>query len=133
MQVVAGEQRHDREPLHRHAEVAADQRGQPVGLAVEGQRGALDLLVVLELDLEQPDQLDGQPGRAGDADAGELVGREDLLDVALGDDVAHRRPTVAGHHDAVAERRSDDRGAVRDLGHGACRPAVRRPGNRSGA
>ena len=39
-------------------EVAADHQGEPVGLALEGERGALDLLVVLELDLEQADHLD---------------------------------------------------------------------------
>ena len=112
-EVVAGEQRHDGEALHRQAEVGADQRGEPVGLAVHRQRGALDLLVVLELDLEQPDHLDGEPGRAGDADHGELVGREDLLDVALGDDVAHRGAPVAGHDDAAGEGGRDDRRAVR--------------------
>ena len=69
LEVVAGEQRHDGEALHRHPEVAADQRRQPVGLAVQRQRGALDLLVVLELHLEQPHHLDGEPGGAGDADA----------------------------------------------------------------
>ena len=38
VEVVAGEQRHDGQALHGHAEVAADQRGEPVGLAVEGER-----------------------------------------------------------------------------------------------
>jgi hypothetical protein len=50
-----------------------------------------------------------------DADDGELVGLEDLLDVALGDDVAHGRAPVAGHDDAVLVRDGDDRGAVRRL------------------
>ena len=113
LEVVAGEQRHDGEALHGHREVAADHRGEPVGLAVEGEHGALDLLVVLELDLEQPDHLDREAGGAGDADRGELVGLEDLLDVALGDDVAHRGAPVAGHHDAAADGRRDDRGGVR--------------------
>ena len=116
------------------AEVAADHRGEPVGLAVEGERGALDLLVVLELDLEQPHHLDREAGGAGDADAGELVGGEDLLDVALGDDVAHRGAPVAGHHDAAGERRGDDRGAVRRRSTGAARRQRRgAPGSRSGA
>ena len=107
--------------------LAADQGGEPVGLAVHRQRHALDLLVVLELGLEQPDHLDREAGRAGDADAGVLVGREDLLDVALGDDVAHRGAPVAGHHDAAGEGRRDDRRAVRRevarvaLGYGAAR------------
>jgi hypothetical protein len=60
------------QPLHGHAEVAADHRGQAVGLALEGQLDrALDLLVVLQLDLEELDQLDGEAGRPGDADAAE--------------------------------------------------------------
>ena len=44
---------------------------------------------------------------------GELIGREHLLDVALRDDVAHRRPPVAGHHHPAGKGRGDDRGAVR--------------------
>ena len=58
---------------------------------------------------------------------GVLVGREDLLDVALGDDVAHRGPPVAGHHDAAGEGRRDDRGAVRSqvAGVAAGQPAAR--------
>jgi hypothetical protein len=42
---------------------------QLVGLALEAERGALDLLVVLELELEQLDHLHGRPGGAGDGDA----------------------------------------------------------------
>jgi hypothetical protein len=68
---------------------------------------------VLELDLEQPHHLDGDAGTAGDADGGVLVGREDLLDVALGDDVAHRGAPVTGDDHAAGERRRDDGGAVR--------------------
>ena len=68
---------------------------------------------MLELDLEQAYELDRESGAAGDADAGELVGGKDLLDVALRDDVAHRGATVAGHDDAAVERCGDDRGAVR--------------------
>src|SRR5437763_1543183 len=83
------------EPLHRHAEVVADHRGEPVGLAVEAQRRALELLVVLQLDLEQADHLDSEPRGARDPDDAELVGLENLLDVALGDDVAHRGAAVA--------------------------------------
>ena len=98
------------------AEVAADHQREPVGLALEGQRRALDLLVVLELDLEEPDHLDRDAGRPGDADTGVVVGVEHLLDVALGDVVAHRGAAVAGHHDAARERQRDDRGAVRCLG-----------------
>ena len=44
---------------------------------------ALDLLVVLELQLEQPDHLDGRAGGAGDGDPRVAVGREHLLDRAV--------------------------------------------------
>jgi hypothetical protein len=70
---------------------------------------------VLELDLEQAHELDGDAGGPGDADAGVLVGGEHLLDRALGDDVAHRRPAVPGHHDAVGPRGRHDGGPVRGL------------------
>ena len=46
-----------------------DQLAELVGLALEAQRVALHLLVVLELDLEQLHHLDRGPGRAGDRDA----------------------------------------------------------------
>ena len=65
--VVAGEQRDDGEALHGQAEVVAQHGGEPVGLALHGQQRALDLLVVLELDLEELDQLDRQARAAGDA------------------------------------------------------------------
>jgi hypothetical protein len=71
---------------------------------------------VLQLDLEQPDHLQRDAGAAGDPDAGELVGREDLLDVTLGDDVAHRGAPVAGHHHPAREGGRDDGGGVRRLG-----------------
>jgi hypothetical protein len=51
-----------------------------------------------------------------------------LFDVAAGDQVAHRRPPVAGHHDALGGGDRDDRGAVRgDVGGQARRqrPAAR--------
>jgi hypothetical protein len=84
VRVVPGEQRDDDEALQGGAEVPADHRGQLVRLAVERQRHALDLLVVLELDGEQPHHLDRDAGRPGDPDGGERVGDEHLLDVALG-------------------------------------------------
>ena len=114
-------------------EVVADHRGQPVGLAVEREHGALDLLVVLELDLEQPHQLDADAGRARDADQRVRVGGVHLLDVAAGDQVAHGGPPVTGHHHAVGEGQRHDRGRVRsDVGGhaGRQRPA---PGSSSGA
>ena len=113
--VVTGEDRDHGEALQRHAEVAADHGGEPVRLALQGERGALHLLEVLQLQLEELDHLHREPGGAGDADGGVLVGREDLLDVPLGDDVAHRRPPVAGEHHAAGVRRRDDGGAVRRL------------------
>ena len=110
--------------MPRLPRISADE---PVGLAVHRERGALDLLVVLELGLEQPHHLDREAGGAGDADRGELVGREDLLDVALGDDVAHRGPAVTGHDHAAGERRRHDRGAVRgEVAGVALRAAARR-------
>src|SRR5207253_1599557 len=69
VEVITSEERYDGEALHGHAEVAADHRGQAVGLALEAECRALELLVVLELDLEQADHLDGEAGGAGDADA----------------------------------------------------------------
>ena len=53
------------------------------------------------------------PAEPGDADAGMLVGGEHLLDAALGDEVAHRRAPVAGHHHAVGLGHGHDGGAVR--------------------
>ena len=113
--VVAREQRHDREALHRGGQVAAHEHAELVGLAFEAEHVALHLLVVLELRLEQLHHLDRGPGRAGDRDAGEVVGREHLVDAAVGDRVARGRPAVAGHHHAVGVADRDDRGAVRDV------------------
>ena len=113
--VVAGEQRHDREALHRGGQVGAHEHAELVGLAFEAQHLALHLLVVLELGLEELHHLDRGPGRAGDRDAGEVVGREHLVDAAVGDRVARGRPAVAGHHHAVGVADRDDRGAVRDV------------------
>ena len=113
--VVPGEQRDHGQALHGHAEVAADHGRQPVRLALQRELGALDLLEVLQLQLEQLDHLHGQTGRAGDPDGRVLVGREDLLDVALRDDVAHGGPAVTGEHHTAGERHGHDRRAVRRL------------------
>ena len=80
--VEAGEERHDHEALHRHRQVGAHHLPELVRLALEAERLALHLLVVLELDLEELHHLDRRPGRAGDGDAGEVVGRQDLLHAA---------------------------------------------------
>ena len=114
--VVPGEQRDHHQALHGQGQVLAHHLGQLVGLALEGQRRALDLLVVLELDLEEADHLDRHPGRAGDGHRREAVGREDLLHGAVGDDVAHGGAAVAGHDDAVGVAQGDHRGGVGSAG-----------------
>ena len=65
---------------------------------------ALDLLVVLELELEQLDHLHGRAGRAGDGDAAVAVGREHLLHRAVADEVAASWP--AGRRPSRRRRRS---------------------------
>src|SRR5690606_8391342 len=114
-QVVAGEQGHHDEALEGGGEVAADHLGQLVGLALDGQLVALDLLVVLELQLEELDHLDGRAGGPGDGDARVAVGREDLLHRPVRDQVAAGGPAVAGHHHAVGELQGHHGGAVGDL------------------
>ena len=66
-QVEAGEERNDGQALHGRGQVLADQLAQRVGLALELERLALDLLAVLELHADQPGHLDGGPGRPGAA------------------------------------------------------------------
>ena len=67
---------------------------------------------MLELDLEQPDDLDGQSGCARDTDQRVVVGSEHLLDVALRDEVARGRSPIAGHYNPALVHGGDDRGAV---------------------
>jgi hypothetical protein len=90
--------------------------GQLVGLALEREGGAFDLLVVFELDLEEADHLDGHAGRAGDGDGGEAVGREDLLHGPVGDHVARRGPAVPGHHHTVGVAQGHHCGGMRRQG-----------------
>src|SRR3989475_4256631 len=97
--VVAREDRHDHETLHRGRQVHADHLAEPVGLPLEREVLTLDLLVVLELGLEEPGHLRRGPGRTGDADAAELVGLEDLLDTPA-------RDLEAGGRLPVADRKS---------------------------
>ena len=73
-QIEAAEDRHDDHALHRGGKVAPHHHRQLVRLALEAERGSFDLLVVLELELEQPDHLDGRAGRSGDGDAAVPVG-----------------------------------------------------------
>ena len=112
-QVVAGEDRHDDHALHRRRKVAAHHHRQLVGLALQAQRRALDLLVVLELQLEQLDHLHRRAGGAGDGHAAEAVGLHDLLHAAVADEVAAGGPAVAGHHHAVGEAHRHAGGRVR--------------------
>src|SRR5450432_931266 len=97
-QVVAREERNNSKALHRHRKVAADHHREPICLTLKGKCGSLKFFVVLEFDLEESYELDREAGGAGDADARVLIGLEDLFDVALRDDVAHRCAAVARHH-----------------------------------
>ena len=112
--VPACEQRDHHEALHCSSEVAAHHLAELVGLALQAQRGTLDLLVVLELELEQPDHLHRRAGGSGDGDPGMAVGREHLLNGTMADEVARGRPPVSRHHHAVGRADGDDRGAVGD-------------------
>ena len=113
--VVAGEERHDHESLHRGGEVRPHELSELVGLALEREGFAFDLLVVLELHLEELHELDGGPRGARDGDAGEFVGGEDLLHPPVGDHVAGSGAPVAGHHDALVVANREHRGAVHDV------------------
>src|SRR5699024_1485203 len=131
--VVAPEQGHRGEALQGERQVRAHHGREPVRLPLEGEEGALDLLVVLELELEEPHEVDGQARRAGDSDGGVRVGREHLLDLAVGDRRAHRRPPVTGHDDAAGVGERHDRRRVRRRrglgeGGGAAREEVGRGG-----
>src|SRR6185437_7392638 len=110
--VEAGEQRHDSQPLQCLTEVATDHGGEPVRLPVQRELGPLYFLEVLELDLEQPDDLDGQSGCARDTYQRVVVGSEHLLDVALRDEIARGRSPIAGHHNPALVHGGDDGGAV---------------------
>ena len=94
-------------PIIAAGQIHADHLAQPVGLAVEREVVALDLLVVLELGLEELRHLHGRARRAGDAHAGEVVGLEDLLDATARDLIAGGRLAIAGHDHAVAEGRTE--------------------------
>ena len=117
IEVVAGKERHDRESLHCHAEIAAQERGQPIRLAVQRERDSLNLFVVFEFDLEKPHHLDGNSRGTSDTDDRVLICRENLFDVPLRDDVAHRCSTIPRHDDAIAAGESDDRRAMRHCRH----------------
>src|SRR5262245_36969906 len=119
--VEPAEQRNDHEPLDRHRQVAADHLGEPVGLALQREPVTRDLLVVLELELEQLDDLDGLPGCAGDRDHGEIVRREDLLHPLVSDGESLGGPAVTAEHHTRAELQRDDRRSVRGRDLDRCR------------
>ena len=124
-QIESGEQWNDDQTLHGKSEVAAQKRRESICLAVERQRGALDLLVVLEFHLEQTHQLHCNAGGSGDPDDGVLVRGEDLLDVALRDEAPDRCPAIAGDDRAVRAAQGDDRRAVRgEIGQFTCRSGL---------
>ena len=113
VEVITGQQRQRDESLQRRTEIAAHHGRQPVHLAGERQRYALDLLVVLELDGIQAGEFDGDRRGACDARRGVVVGDVHLLHVATGDHVALRGAPVARHHHAAGILQRNDRGAVR--------------------
>ncbi len=100
--VVAGEQRDDCEALHGLAQVVPDHGGQPGRLPGEGHGDALDLLEVRQLDLVELHEVHREPDGTREGHRGEVVGGVHLLQVTLGDQVAHRRPPVARDQHAVA-------------------------------
>jgi hypothetical protein len=127
--VEPAEQRHDDEALDREREVRADHLTEPVGLALEREPVAGDLLVVLELELEKPDDLGGLARGAGDRDHRVPVGGEDLLDAVVGDRVALGGAPIAGEGDPAGELQANDRrpvGASKVLGRrgGAARDRI---------
>ena len=103
--VVAGEDRHDAEPCMAAGRLLRTIWPSWLALPSRLSGVALDLLVVLELQLEELDHLDGRTGRAGDGDTAVAVGREHLLHRPVRDQVARGGPPVAGHHDAVGSGR----------------------------
>jgi hypothetical protein len=118
--VEPGEERHDHQALQRHGEVAPDHLGQAVRLPFQRQPVSLDLLVVLQLGLEQPNDFRGLAGGAGDGHRAGLVRRKDLVDALVGDGEALGGATVPRHHDSVGERERQDRRPVNRprAGHG---------------
>ena len=113
-QIVAREKRHDDEPLHGHRQILADHLGELVGLPLELEGFALDLLVMLELYAQYPSHFDG--GARGPRDGHErmVVSRVHLLDVAGRDAVAFGREPISRHHHAVGELEGEHGRTVRN-------------------
>ena len=83
---------------------------QLVGLALEAERRALDLLVVLELELEQLDHLHGRAGGAGDGDAASSGRPGTTFSIVRWlIRLPRRGPPVAGHDHAVGVAHGDAR------------------------
>src|SRR5699024_819418 len=101
------------EALQSHAEVAANHLREFVGLTFEGKRPSLPLFVVLQLHLVEAGEPDADPGGAGDRHRRELVGAAQLVQVAVGDDIALSGPTVTCKDHAPGEGQGDDGRRVR--------------------
>ena len=102
-EIEAGEDRYDHHALHGHRQVPADHLTELVGLALQAERRAFDLFVVFQLELEQLHHLDCRTGGARDCDTAVPVGREDLFERAVADQVARGGATVAGQEHAIGE------------------------------
>jgi hypothetical protein len=111
--VESDQQRHRSQSLHRRTQIAPNHRRQLVGLAVEGERHALDLLVVLEFDSEQTNQFDCDTRSSGNARSGVLVGDVDLLHVTVGDQIALSGAPITGDQHPARVGEGDDRRPVR--------------------
>ena len=114
-QVVPGKERDDGQPLDGHGQMVADHLAQLVGLALQAQHDALDLLVVLELGLEQPDHLHRRTSGPGDGHGRVAVGGKDLLHGPVGNGVSLGGPTIARHDHAVGKTECSHRRAVADV------------------
>ena len=117
--VVATEDRHHTHAHHRRLEVGADHARELVRFALQAQRHALDLLVVLELELEDLDHLHRRTGRTGDGDGAEAIGLDHLLHRAVADPVAGGGSTVTRHHHAAGDAHRHAGGGVGHRAGGA--------------
>ncbi|KDQ05190.1 hypothetical protein EN35_09260 [Rhodococcus qingshengii] len=113
VQVVTHEQWHNRQTLHRCSEISSNHRRKSIGLAVEREWDAFDLLVMFELDREEPDQFDCDPGRTGNTRSRVVVRDVHLLHVTAGDEIAHRRSAITREQNTTRIADRDDGGAVR--------------------
>ena len=110
--VVASEDRHHAEALHSQWQVSPKHLAELVGLAVEAQGLAFDLLIMLQLHLEEADHFHGDSRRATDGHTRVPVGRKHLLDGAVADEVSRGGTSVTGHDDPVLVTDGDQGGGV---------------------